>query len=270
MDWGVPVPDDEEQVMYVWFDALTNYVSTLGWPSTASNFEKFWDKGTTLQLAGKDQVRFQSIIWQAMLLSADIPTTDVIFYHGFINSEGKKMSKSLGNVISPYDMVKKYGTEATRYLLLRHVHPTDDSDITWVKMDEWYTAHLVNGLGNLVARVTKMAESYGAFPTKTPADDWLVENSCVNSHLEAYDFQNALNAVWEKIGKVDLQIQETQPFKLVKEDEAKAIELVQFMVDEVYRVAYEIKPFMPETSKLITDAILAKQKPENLFGRLEG
>lgn len=269
MDWGVPVPGDDEQVMYVWFDALTNYVSTLGWSSEGGQYEKFWVNGTTLQLGGKDQVRFQSIIWQAMLFSADIPTTDVIFYHGFINSDGKKMSKSLGNVISPYEMVDRYGTEATRYLLLRHIHPTDDSDITWEKMDEWYTANLVNGIGNLVARVTKMAESYGAFPTKTPADAWLVENSLVTKHLDSYEFQNALNAVWEKIGQIDVQIQETQPFKLVKEDEAKAVELVQFMVDGVYRIAYEIKPFMPETSKIIIDAILAKQKPENLFSRLE-
>jgi len=269
MDWGVPVPNDDEQVMYVWFDALTNYISTLGWPNQSGDFQKFWLDGETVQLAGKDQVRFQSIIWQAMLLSANIPTTDVVFYHGFINSGGQKMSKSLGNVISPYELVKKYGTDATRYLLLRHVHPTDDSDVTWEKMDEWYTANLVNGIGNLVARVTKMAESYDAFPAKNPADDWLLENSCVRAPLDAFDFQNALNQVWKKIGDVDQQIQETQPFKLIKEDEKKAVELVQFMVDEVYRIAYELKPFMPATSNLIIEAIRDKKKPENLFARLE-
>ena len=129
MDWGVPVPGDDDHVMYVWFDALTNYISTLGWPSEAGNFTKFWVEGETLQLAGKDQVRFQSIIWQAMLFSADIKPTDTIYYHGFINSGGQKMSKSLGNVISPYEMVARYGTDATRYILLRHVHPFDDSDL---------------------------------------------------------------------------------------------------------------------------------------------
>ena len=143
MDWGVPVPGDDEHVMYVWFDALTNYISTLGWPATASSadatearadkpedlFTKFWVDGDTLQLAGKDQVRFQSIIWQAMLLSADIMPTDTVYYHGFINSGGQKMSKSLGNVISPYELVARYGTDATRYILLRHVHPFDDSDL---------------------------------------------------------------------------------------------------------------------------------------------
>src|SRR3989339_720662 len=131
MSWGIPVPGDDEQVMYVWFDALTNYISTLGWPTdTKGDFDKFWVGGETLQLAGKDQVRFQSIIWQAMLMSADVKQTDTIIYHGFINSGGQKMSKSLGNVISPYELVEKYGTEATRYLLLRHVHPTEDSDVT--------------------------------------------------------------------------------------------------------------------------------------------
>ena len=151
IDWGIPVPGDDEHVMYVWFDALTNYISTLGWPDEGGNYEKFWSDGQTLQLAGKDQVRFQSIIWQAMLKAADLPPTDQVFYHGFINSGGQKMSKSIGNVISPYELVEKYGTDATRYILLRHVHPTDDSDLTWEKMDEWYTANLVNGLGNLTA-----------------------------------------------------------------------------------------------------------------------
>ena len=170
MDWGVPVPGDAEHVMYVWFDALTNYISTLGWPDDADgNFQKFWVDGFTLQLAGKDQMRFQSLIWQAMLLSADLPQTDVIQYHGFINIDGQKISKSIGNVISPYEVVDRYGTDAARYMLLRHMHPTEDSDLTWDKMDEWYTANLVNGLGNLTARIMKMAETHLDGPIDHPA-----------------------------------------------------------------------------------------------------
>ena len=131
LSWGIPVPDDDSQVMYVWFDALTNYISTLGWPEDAQgNFKKFWEVGATLQVAGKDQVRFQSLMWQAMLMSADIKNTDSVFYHGFITSGGQKMSKSLGNVINPLDLVAKYGTDAVRYLLLRHVSPSEDSDLT--------------------------------------------------------------------------------------------------------------------------------------------
>jgi methionyl-tRNA synthetase len=168
LDWGIPVPDDEDQVMYVWFDALTNYISTLGWPDESSDFGKFWRDGDVVQLGGKDQVRFQSIMWQAMLKSADVKATDKVVYHGFINSGGQKMSKSIGNVISPYELIAKYGTDATRYLLLRHVHPFDDSDVTWEKLDEWYTANLVNGLGNLVARVMKMAETHLEEPITKP------------------------------------------------------------------------------------------------------
>jgi methionyl-tRNA synthetase len=271
MSWGVPVPDDDEHVMYVWFDALTNYISCLGWPETGaeSNFTKYWVNGETLQLAGKDQVRFQSIIWQAMLKAAGLPATNRIFYHGFVNIEGQKISKSVGNVISPYEMIERYGTDATRYLLLRHVHPTEDSDVSWEKFDEWYTAHLVNGLGNLVARVTKMAESYGAFPAEISTPDWLSTHSTVSNYLDKFDFQNALNGVWEKIGQVDTRIQETQPFKLIKTDEAKAVALVRSMVEDVYLIACAIEPFMPATSQLITAAIVAHKKPENLFARLE-
>ncbi|MSU73871.1 methionine--tRNA ligase, partial [Candidatus Kaiserbacteria bacterium] len=131
MPWGVPVPDDDAQVMYVWFDALTNYVSTLGWPEDGEGlYAKFWEKGETLQLAGKDQVRFQSIMWQGMLMSAGLKATDKVLYHGFITSEGKKMSKSLGNVIDPLAVVDEYGIDALRYFLARHVHPFEDSDFT--------------------------------------------------------------------------------------------------------------------------------------------
>src|SRR3989344_8623203 len=119
LSWGVPIPGDDTQVMYVWFDALTSYISVLGWPADIeSKFKKYWEGGTVVQMAGKDQIRFQSLMWQAMLMSAEIKNTDQVFYHGFINSSGQRMSKSLGNVISPYELVKKYGTDATRYVLL--------------------------------------------------------------------------------------------------------------------------------------------------------
>src|SRR3989344_361336 len=118
MPWGVPVPDDDTQTMYVWFDALTNYISTLGWPDDLrGEFKKFWEEGGTLQIAGKDQVRFQSIMWQAMLMSAGLPTTNTVMDHGFITSGGHKMSKSLGNVIDPIAIVDEYGADALRYFL---------------------------------------------------------------------------------------------------------------------------------------------------------
>jgi methionyl-tRNA synthetase len=264
MDWGVQVPGDDNHVMYVWFDALTNYISTLGWPEdVAGKFEKFWNEGETLQLAGKDQIRFQSIIWQAMLKSADIKATDKVFYHGFINSGGHKMSKSIGNVINPYDLVVRYGTDATRYIMLRHVHPTEDSDLTWEKMDEIYTANLVNGLGNLVARVMKMAETHLEAPVE-------VRNAPLTmTQLDKFEFQTIMDIVWGVVQKQDEKITETEPFRLVKTDKEAAVEIIKVLVNEINGIANYLQPFMPDTAAIILEAIKTNKKPENLFARLE-
>jgi len=267
MSWGIPVPDDDTQVMYVWFDALTNYISTLGWPDdTAGTFKKFWEDGGTLQLAGKDQVRFQSIMWQGMLISAGVARTDRVVYHGFINSGGQKMSKSIGNVISPAELVTRYGTEATRYLLLRHVHPFEDTDITWERLDEWYTAGLANGLGNLTARIMKMAEDNLDGPIERPAvTEFPSEYS---DALDRYEFQQAGDYVWKLIGALDERIQETEPFKLVKTDSVAAKKIITELVTELYGIARLLAPVMPETSVAIKETILANKKPETLFARL--
>ena len=268
MDWGVAVPGDESHVMYVWFDALTNYISALGWPEdTEGNFKKFWEDGETLQLAGKDQVRFQSIMWQAMLKSAGLPSTKKVFYHGFINSGGQKMSKSLGNVISPAELVEKYGTDATRYLLLRHVHPFDDTDITWERLDEWYGAHLVNGIGNLVARVMKMSETYMDQPIERPEVDTFADE--YQAAFASYNVQSACDFVWQKITELDEYIAVSEPFKLIKTDKEKGIEMVIYLLKNLYTIGRLLNPLMPETSKLIKEAIVTNKKPENLFHRLE-
>lgn len=267
MDWGISVPGDDEHVMYVWFDALTNYISTLGWPTDEEgNFKKYWAEGNSLQLAGKDQMRFQSVIWQAMLKSAGLKATDKIFYHGFINSGGVKMSKSLGNVISPYDIVEKYGTEATRYILLRHVHPTDDSDLTWEKMDEYYTANLVNGLGNLTARIMKMAETHLDSPIAKPEVDKFDQEYL--EALDNYNFQAACDYIWHKVGELDEKIAETEPFKLIKEDKPAAQKIITELVHNLYLIGSMLNPIMPETSLVIKDAVAKNRKPDNLFNRL--
>lgn len=266
MDWGVPVPDDAEHVMYVWFDALTNYISTLGWPDETDNFAKFWVDGETLQLAGKDQVRFQSIMWQAMLKSAGVPPTDRVAYHGFITSGGQKMSKSIGNVISPYDLVARYGTDATRYILLRHVPPFDDADLTFERMDEWYTANLVNGLGNLTARIMKMAETHLEAPIETPATDDLPSE--YTDALDRFDLQAACDHIWERVGKLDERITETEPFRLVKTDKPAAQQVIRELATELYLVARLLHPFLPDANRIIKNAILQNKKPDNLFTRL--
>jgi len=269
MSWGVPVPGDDSQVMYVWFDALTNYISTLGWPEhTEGNFKKFWVNGETLQIAGKDQVRFQSLMWQAMLKSAGLPATKKIFYHGFITSEGKKMSKSLGNVIGPNELVERYQTDATRYLLLRHVHPFDDTDITWERLDEWYEAHLVNGLGNLVARVMKLAETHITESIDDQNISGIYPDEIIRP-MQSFRFDETLNFIWSFIQKVDQNITEKEPFKVIKEDESKGTQIISDLMNDIHLIAHFIEPFMPEASEKIKKAIKGNKKPENLFPRLE-
>jgi methionyl-tRNA synthetase len=266
MPWGIPVPGDESQVMYVWFDALTNYISTLGWPDEGGNFATFWQDGDTLQMAGKDQIRFQSIMWQAMLMSAGVKVTDKVFYHGFITSGGQKMSKSLGNVISPFDLVTRYGTEATRYLLLRHVHPTEDTDITGDRLDEWYTANLVNGIGNLVARVMKLAETHLEQGAEHAEADLFPQE--YSDTLDAYQFAASLDYVWQRIGALDARITAEEPFKVVKRDPEQGKEMIRVATQELYRIACMLEPHLPNTSLTVKAAIVANKKPENLFPRL--
>lgn len=268
MPWGVPVPGDADHVMFVWFDALTNYISTLGWPEDSEGtYQKFWERGITMQVAGKDNLRQQSAIWQAMLISAGLPNTNQIIIGGFINSGGQKMSKSLGNVISPYELIEKYGTEATRYLLLRHVHPFDDSDVTWEKLDEWYTANLVNGLGNLVARVMKMAETHLDTPVERPEAAGFA--SAYTQAFATYNLQQVGDYVWSCVGALDERIATEEPFKLVKTEPEKAQAIIRELVLEVYTIGHLLNPLMPETNRIITEAVLANKKPENLFNRLD-
>ncbi|MBX9906680.1 methionine--tRNA ligase [Patescibacteria group bacterium] len=268
MDWGIPVPGDAGHVMYVWFDALTNYISTLGWPEdTDGNYKNFWENGFPVQVAGKDQIRFQSIMWQAMLKSAGLSETKKVVYHGFITSGGQKMSKSLGNVISPFELVERYGTEATRYLLLRHVHPFEDTDITFEKLTEWYNANLANGLGNLAARIMKMAETHLQEPVDIK-DDTDALAAYANS-FEKFNVGEALDSIWQKIGSLDLFIQTEQPFKVIKTDREKGIKDITYLVSSLYDIAVSLKPFMSETSEKILAAIKENKMPESLFVRKE-
>lgn len=267
MPWGVPVPDDDTQVMYVWFDALTNYISTLGWPDDArGDFKKFWEDGETLQMAGKDQVRFQSVMWQAMLMSAGLPTTDRVFYHGFITSGGQKMSKSLGNVIDPLSIVSEYGTDALRYFLSLHVSPVQDSDVTMERLKEVYNADLANGLGNLVARIMKLAQDNlpEPVPTLKPADFAQYRDA-----LERYEFNTALAFIMGRVQLLDEQIALQEPFKIVKSDPGAGREIIADLVRGLYEVSWMLTPFMPATAKMIKEAVLANKKPENLFPRRE-
>ncbi len=267
LTWGIPVPGDEEQVMYVWFDALTNYISTLGWPD-GENFKKYWEEGEVVQTAGKDQVRFQSIMWQAMLFSAGVKNTDKVIYHGFVMGEGGvKMSKSLGNVVNPIEIVNEYGTDALRFFLAKEISNFEDSPFTMERFKDAYNSGLANGLGNLASRILTLSEKYLEKCPEIPEQDDFTEYF---KFFEQFEITKAVDYIWNEIGELDKSIQTTEPFKVVKVDEAKGKELISNMVVKLYRIARMLNPIIPETNMTLKKLIKENKKPEKpLFMRKE-
>lgn len=259
MSWGVPVPDDHDHVIYVWFDALVNYISAVSWPDNA--YKNWWP---VIQYAGKDNLRQQSAMWQAMLLSAGEEPSKQIVIHGFINSGGKKMSKSLGNVVDPFELVEEYGTDAVRYYLARHIHPFEDSDYTPEKFKEIYTANLVNGLGNLVSRVLTMAENYEV----SYEDISGMYCDAHDQHIEKYELNLYLDCIWKDIQDLDHYIQKEQPFKKIKTDIESAKKDIHYLLYKLRCIADMLDPVMPDTTEKIKHAITTNKKPdEPLFPR---
>ncbi len=270
MPWGVPVPGDNEHVMYVWFDALINYISTLGWPENTEHFEHFWgtdQNPSALQVAGKDNLRQQSAMWQAMLMSAGLPNSKQIVIHGFITSGGQKMSKSLGNVIDPYAIVDEYGVDALRYFLARHIHPFEDSDFTMERFKDAYNADLANGIGNLASRIMTLAQTHLANPVEKPDSNQFPQE--YTDAIDANQYSTAAEYVWKKIGTLDQYLANEKPFSVVKTDLEKGKEMIHQCVEELYVIARLLQPIMPATSDAIKNAVLANTKPTNLFPRKE-
>lgn len=291
MPWGIPVPEDPDHVMYVWFDALVNYVSTLGWPDDNSDFSKFWPG---IQVAGKDNLRQQSAMWQAMLLSAGLQPSEKILINGFISVDGQKMSKSLGNVISPEDMVKRYGLDATRYLLMNLGPFGEDMDVTWDKLDVVYTADLANGLGNLVSRVSKLAEKLGisyqadlefSFPSLIhhELDQGGIGTlpSVYDYHLQEYQLSEALKSIFAEtevpagkalahgrsVAELDKYLAETRPWQMPTET---AHTVLQEVIADLILLARRLEPFMPDTSSAVISTLTTKpvRAATPLFPRL--
>lgn len=261
MPWGVAVPDDDEHVMYVWFDALVNYVSAIGWPNDLEMFEKWWP---VTQFAGKDQIRQQAAMWQAMLMSVDLTPSKQIIIHGFLTIEGAKMSKSVGNVVDPKDIVEEYGVDALRYYLARHTNPFEDSDFTMEKFKEAYNANLANGIGNLTARIMKLAETHLDGPVTIP--DSTIPQEFLDL-LENFEISKAADLVWEHIGDLDRYIQEEKPFSVIKEDKVKAVEIIENVTIKLYTIGKMLNPILPETSEKIKNAVKTNKMPEPLFVR---
>jgi methionyl-tRNA synthetase len=258
LKWGIPVPGDENQIIYIWFEALINYL--------LPKEKGYWPP--TVQCIGKDIFRFHSLIWPIMLIALDIPRPENILVHGFITSGGQKMSKSLGNVVDPFDLVKKYGADAVRYFLLREIPATEDGDFSIQKFEERYNADLAGGIGNLLARTAKLAEIYNIQFQSTnqffnpdfqkTAD--LTDNKLKES-LREFKFNEALAAVWEFISYCDRSVNEEKPWLGGKE------KVIGDLLLAVSRISEIIKIFLPETSGKIAEQLINK-KSAPLFPRI--
>lgn len=258
MSWGIEVPGDSEHVMYVWFDALTSYISTLGWPSDKESFQKFWQNGTPTQYCGKDNTRFQSVMWQAMLMASGLPNSNKIVINGFVLSDGQKMSKSLGNVIDPVEVVKEYGTDAFRYFVARELSAFEDSDFTMEKFKESYNANLANGLGNLVSRTLTMASKNGV---KIVEKIGKFDLKFVEA-IEKFEINKVMDLIWKKIADADEFVQKTEPFKKIKTNPDEAKKDIAELLSRLYDIAFHLEQILPVTSKKIIDLVLTSTVPD--------
>jgi methionyl-tRNA synthetase len=261
---GIPVPGDPSQVMYVWCDALSNYITALGYGRDEKLYKEFWP--ADVHVVGKDILRFHAAIWPGMLLSAGIPLPKAILVHGMITSGGKKMSKTRGNVIDPQELLKQYGTDAVRYILARHVSPMEDSELTLEGFKELYNGDLANGLGNLASRIMQLAQTHLPEPVKVSFVSFPKE---FTEALQNFEVNRAVDYVWSRLGALDRTITETEPFKVVKTNPEKGRELIAGLVRELAAIDLLLEPIMPTTSRKIIEAIMANKKPENLFPRKE-
>jgi methionyl-tRNA synthetase len=248
--------------MYVWCDALSNYISALGYGRDDELYKKFWP--ADVHVIGKDILRFHAAIWPGMLISAGLPLPKTILVHGFITSGGKKMSKTLGNIIDPEELLEEYGTDAVRYYLARHISPFEDGDITRESFQEIYNGDLANGVGNLVSRIMKLAEEHLEEPVQVEFVPYPKE---FTEALDKFEVNHAAEYVWSRIQALDRKITETEPFKLIKTDPENGRELIAELVRELAAVDLMLEPLLPQTSKKIIDTIVTNKKPETLFPR---
>lgn len=259
--WGVPVPGNPDHVMYVWFDALTNYLTGVGFLENPKLFEKFWP--ADIHILGKDNLRWHALLWPAILKSAGIEIPKTILVNGFLTLNGQKISKSIGNIIRPIDWVEKFGADAVRYYLLRNTTLTEDSDISEEKLKTAYNSDLANGLGNLVARVAKLCEQNSIIAPEV-TNLTIVQN--VTALLEQFKFNEALGFIWEKITEVDKKINEEKPWELSGE---KLEKILLDYVTKIQQIAFNLQPFLPETAEKILKQFSGKVKSEKpLFPRI--
>lgn len=245
LTWGVPVPGDDTQVMYVWIDALSNYITILGYPD--AGIDEWWPAAA--QFVGKDILRFHAIIWPAMLIGLGLPLPKVLLSHGFILANGQKMSKSIGNVVDPIEVLEKHGLDAFRYYFLKHADTFADSDFTWEKFENAYNNELANDLGNLVQRLATLAKKNGIVLTETPEFHF---DAKYIELMNAFEFSKTFEYVWDKVQDINKRIDEEKPWSLAKNGETERLqECMQSLIFDLLNVNYMLSPFIPQTTERI-------------------
>lgn len=264
--WGIPVPGDSSQIIYVWFDALANYLTALDWQNNGKLFQKYWP--ADVHVIGKGISRFHAIYWPAMLKSAGILLPQQEFIHGYVTVEGQKISKSLGNVIDPFELVKKYGTDPIRYYLLREIPAYGDGDFSIQRFKEVYNADLANGLGNFVARIAKLCEKSG-FKFKITKSLKPAYSKELQKAFEEFRLNDILQNIWAtRLGALDKHVDQHSPWLIKDKDKLKRV--LQEEINELREFTNMLQPFLPETAEKIEKQFkgpkIKSEKP--LFPRL--
>lgn len=259
LKWGVPVPGDESQVMYVWLDALANYITVLGYPD--SDISDWWP--ASAEFVGKDILRFHAIIWPAMLLGLSLPLPRTLVSHGFILANGQKMSKSVGNVVDPVEVLDKYGLDAFRYYFLRHIDTFSDGDFTWEKYDTAYANELANDLGNLVQRLATLASKNDIKLDKRAPSELPIE---YRELMDAYEYARAFDFAWDKVQKINRDIDEAKPWSLAKNGEVEKLqECMTGLICDLLDANEMLMPFLPTACEKIkaifADPIVPPETP---------
>lgn len=271
--WGIPVPGDPSQVIYVWFDALVNYISALGFGTQGDTSSQWWDLAISREhVVGKGITRFHAIYWPAMLLSARLPLPTRILVHGYVTAEGRKIGKSTGNAVDPTPLAQAFGSDALRYFLLRHIRATSDGDFSHARFQQAYESELAGQLGNLVHRVLSMVAQYlagiGPWPSVAHSkSDWLLQNAkrlppSVQAHSEAFAFDRALDQVWGFVADCNRYVAERAPWVLAKgsrsadpaaatKNTAELAEALSCLMFALWTIARCLVPLLPDTSSKI-------------------
>jgi len=256
-NWGINVPSDASQKIWVWFDALSNYITALGYANNSNDFNKWWlDNNDIIHVIGKGISRFHAVYWPAILLSANLPLPKTIFIHGYLTIERQKMAKSLGNVIDPFELIKNYGAEAIRYFFMREFSSTEDGDFSLLRIKERYNSDLAQGLGNLLSRILALGENYH-LPIPLKENELLdlaqkIEND-YHQKMQNFKFNEALVSAWDLINALNKYLTDNKPWESLTVDKNKFLRELSTLILSLGKVALLIMPVMPETSaKLLT------------------